>query len=147
MTFQPDPHALRWRVHLISPPGQVHAVLMTDLGRAHFWAESVWEEDGLITWVFPGGQTWRGEVLENVPPRRFAVRYVGGSVATFDLADDGSGGTDLTLTDAGVPAEHRAEVAAGWVSVLLGLKAAVDFGIDLRNHDPARTWAQGYVDN
>jgi hypothetical protein len=36
---------------------------------------------------------------------------------------------------------------AGWVSVLLALKAAADFGIDLRNHDPARTWNKGYVDN
>jgi hypothetical protein len=33
------------------------------------------------------------------------------------------------------------------VSVLLALKAAADFGVDLRNHDPARTWWQGYCDN
>jgi hypothetical protein len=38
-------------------------------------------------------------------------------------------------------------VAAGWVSVLLALKAAVDFGVDLRNHDPERTWSTGFVDN
>lgn len=36
---------------------------------------------------------------------------------------------------------------AGWVSVLLALKAAVDFSVDLRNHDPGRTWDQGYADN
>jgi hypothetical protein len=35
---------------------------------------------------------------------------------------------------------------AGWVSVLLALKAAVDFGVDLRNSDPARRWEDGYVD-
>jgi hypothetical protein len=38
-------------------------------------------------------------------------------------------------------------VNAGWVSVLLGLKAAADHGVDLRNHDAARTWSQGYCDN
>ena len=69
------------------------------------------------------------------------------SVTTFELADDGRGGTDLTLTDAGVSAEDRTEVIAGWISVLLALKAAVDFDIDLRNHDLNRTWDQGFVEN
>lgn len=31
-------------------------------------------------------------------------------------------------------------------SPLLALKAYVDFGIDLRNRDPARTWDDGFVD-
>jgi hypothetical protein len=46
-----------------------------------------------------------------------------------------------------VPAEDRAEVVAGWVSGLLALKAAVDFGVDLRNHDPQRTWDAGFAEN
>jgi predicted nucleic acid-binding Zn ribbon protein len=33
------------------------------------------------------------------------------------------------------------------VSVLMALKAAVDFSVDLRNHDPDRTWDHGYVEN
>jgi hypothetical protein len=41
----------------------------------------------------------------------------------------------------------RLEVIAGWVSVQLALKAAVDFGVDLRTHDPARSWDQGYAEN
>jgi len=80
-------------------------------------------------------------------PRKFGVEYFGGSRATFTLDDDGVGGTDLTLTDEGVPPEDRCEVIAGWVSVLLALKAAVDFSVDLRNHGPARTWEQGFADN
>jgi hypothetical protein len=68
-------------------------------------------------------------------------------VTTFDLADDGAGGTDLTLTDAGVREADYAETHAGWVSVLLALKAAADHGVDLRNHDEQRTWDQGFVDN
>ena len=59
---------------------------------------------------------------------------------------DNDGGTDLLLTERGVPAESRVSNHAGWVSVLLALKAAVDHGIDLRNHDPLRTWDRGYVD-
>ena len=53
----------------------------------------------------------------------------------------------MVLTDTGVPPEHRKEVMAGWVSVLLSLKAAVDFDIDLRTHDPERDWDVGYVEN
>jgi hypothetical protein len=49
--------------------------------------------------------------------------------------------------DEGVAAEDLAEVSSGWVSVLMALKAAVDFGVDLRNHALNRTWDDGFVDN
>ena len=51
------------------------------------------------------------------------------------------------LTDQGIPENDRSEVLAGWVSVLMALKASVDFGIDLRNHNPKWTWDEGYVEN
>jgi len=53
----------------------------------------------------------------------------------------------LTLTDVGVLEGDRAEVSAGWVSVLMAFKAAVDFNVDLRNHDARRTWEEGYAEN
>ncbi len=49
--------------------------------------------------------------------------------------------------DRGVPSEYRVEVIAGWVSVLMAHKAAVNFGVDLRNHNDARAWEQGYANN
>ena len=147
MGFLDDSLAIRWRLHIASSPATVHRALSTDEGRVRFWAESAVERDGEIEFRFPDGQVLRGHVVENAPPRRFTVRYFGGSVATFELADDGSGGTDLTLTERGVPAPWRVQNIAGWVSVLLALKAAVDFSVDLRNHDPRRTWDQGYVEN
>lgn len=147
MAFQPDPAAITWRLHLRSSPSTVYELLTTDAGRARFWAEEAVEHEGAITWVFVGGQRWRGAILEREPGRRFSVGYYGGSTTTFILADDGAGGTDLTLTDTGVPPADRAEVTAGWISVLLALKAAADFDVDLRNHDPARTWEQGYAEN
>ena len=73
--------------------------------------------------------------------------YYGGSITTFELVGDNRGNTELILTDKGVSEADRIEVIAGWVSVLMALKAAVAFGIDLRNHDPARSWEQGFVDN
>jgi hypothetical protein len=29
----------------------------------------------------------------------------------------------------------------------MAMKAAVDFGVDLRNHDESRAWNSGYADN
>ena len=54
------------------------------------------------------------------------------------------GGTDLTLRAEAVGSD---EEWPGWVSVLLALKAAADYNVDIRNHDIKRTWDQGYCDN
>ena len=138
---------IRWRVHLASPPEAVWELLATDGGRARFWAESAIERDGAIEFEFVNGVTWRGAVLVEERPRMFAVEYFGGSRATFELEPDGRRGTDLTLTETGVAEEWEEENRAGWVTVLLELKAAADYGVDLRNHDARRTWSQGYCDN
>jgi uncharacterized protein YndB with AHSA1/START domain len=121
-------------------------MLATDEGRARFWAESAEEHDGVIQFRFPNGFAWDGEILLREPPRRFAVNYFSDRV-TFELDEDGNGGTDLLLVDEGQGGDERHEVHAGWVSVLMTLKAAVDHGVDLRNHDPQRSWDQGYADN
>jgi uncharacterized protein YndB with AHSA1/START domain len=147
MRFQNDPDIIRWRLHLRAPIEKVYQTISTDAGRASFWAESAVEYDGLIHFVFPNQATWEGRVLQAVPPHRYVVQYYGNSVTTFLLEEDGQGGTDLTLTDAGVPPADRVEVVAGWVSVLMALKAAVDFDVDLRNHDVERDWDHGYVEN
>ena len=147
MTFQSDPDIIHWKIHLKSPPQSVYQKLSTNEGRASFWAESAVEDNGIIHFVFPNQVEWKGSILETDPPRKFKVEYYGGSITTFELNTDGSGGTDLTLTDQSVPAEDRQEVIAGWVSVLMTLKASVDFGVDLRSHDPNRTWDEGYAEN
>lgn len=139
--------AIVWRLHLASAPKDVYRMLATNEGRARFWAESAVETEGRIEFVFPNGLECESDVLAAVPPSRYVVRYFGGSLASFELEPDGRGGTDLTLTDEGVSEADWAETYAGWLSVLLSLKAALDFGVDLRNHDQARTWDQGFVDN
>jgi uncharacterized protein YndB with AHSA1/START domain len=147
MSFQDDPNTIRWRLHLKSPVGKVYRALSTDDGRESFWAESAKQQDGYIQFVFPNSARWEGQILQANPPHKYAVLYCGNSIATFELADDGQGGTDLSLTDSGVPAQFRTEVIAGWVSVLMNMKAVVDFGIDLRGHDATRHWDNGYVEN
>jgi uncharacterized protein YndB with AHSA1/START domain len=147
MPFQNELNVIRWKLHLKSSPPDVYQLLSTNEGRARFWAESAIEQDGMIHFMFPNQAQWKGKILENEPPHKFKLEYYGGSITTFELAPDGSDGTDLTLTDQGVPAEDRLEVLAGWVSVLMALKASVDFGVDLRNHDLKRTWDDGYTEN
>jgi uncharacterized protein YndB with AHSA1/START domain len=138
---------IRWRVHLRSPPAKVYAMLSTDEGRSRFWAESAEERGGAVEFRFPNGERWRARILQREPPTRFALEYFAGSRTTFELEDDGRGGTDLTLTDAEVPKEEWTDRKAGWISVLMALKAAIDHGVDLRNHDPARTWDQRFVES
>lgn len=147
MTFQPDPKIIHWRIHLRASPEQVYELISTNDGRALFWAESAMELDKHIQFIFPDGQKWRGKILEEKEHSLYRVNYFGNSTATFQLEGDGGKGTVLTLTDEGVAAQDRAEVIAGWVSVLLALKAACDFGIDLRNHDARYTWDKGFADN
>ena len=147
MTFQSDRDLIRWKLHLNSSPETVYQALSTDTGRASFWAESAEEKDGIIHFVFPNQAEWQGKILEKDPPRKYKVEYYGGSITTFELDWDGANGTDMTLTDEGVPQADRTEVIAGWLSVLMALKASVDFGVDLRNHDLQRTWDEGFVEN
>ena len=147
MTFQENPDLVGWKLHLKSSPQNVYEKLSTNDGRASFWAESAVEQDGIIHFVFPNQAEWKGRILENNPPHKFKIEYYGGSITTFELEADGSGGIDLILTDQGIPEADRVEVIAGWVSVLMALKASLDFGVDLRNHDPKRTWDEGYVEN
>lgn len=145
MPFQPDPTTVRWRIHLRVPPETVYRMVATDAGRAAFWAESAVEREGVVHFRFVNGREDRSPVREARPPDRFALDYFN-TRAVFDLEDDGRGGTDLTLTNTGFRPQDRAELLAGWLNVLFPLKAAVDFGVDLRNHDPDRTWDRGYAD-
>lgn len=137
---------IRWRVHFHSPPVDVYQFLATDTGRKKFWAESTLESGESITFHFSGFPPVECRVLTREPSYRFALEYFGAFVE-FNLLDDGAGGTDLELVSTKVPEHEYVEVRAGWVSVLMAMKAAVDFGVDLRNHDAERTWAAGYANN
>jgi uncharacterized protein YndB with AHSA1/START domain len=126
-------------------PEAVYRALTTDAGRASFWAESAVESGQRIEFVFADGSRYAARILEQVPPVRFSLVYFE-SVATFELSPDRAGGTELLLTNDGVPLSEWHEVHAGWLSVLFPLKAVLCFGVDLRNHSPSRTWNQGYAD-
>ncbi len=125
----------------------MYRYLSTDDGRASFWADSAREEGGTILWQFASGEEGAAAILERLEPSRFVCEYYDGSVVEFDLETDGREGTDLTVTNRNVPEHAVPDAAAAWVSVLLNMKAVVDGGIDLRNHDGDRVLDRGFVDN
>jgi uncharacterized protein YndB with AHSA1/START domain len=132
-------------MHIPASPEEVFAALDSDQGRATFWAESAVEVDAHIEFQFINGYACRSKVLERRPPHVLSIDYFGGP-ARFELTADTMGGTDLLLTHDGVGAEEWNEVHAGWLNVLFPLKASVVHGVDLRNHDPERSWDHGYAD-
>lgn len=136
---------IQWKMHFPLEPNTIFKALNTDKGRASFWAESAIEQDGIVEFIFANGYVHRGKILERVPAELWAVDYFGGPV-TFKLSADGKGGTDLLMTHSGVPQDNWYEVHAGWLNVLFPMKAWLVYGVDLRNHDPSRSWDQGYAD-
>ena len=137
---------ITWKLHLKSDPKAVFGLLTTDAGRKTFWAEKAIEENGIIHFVFPNGQIYDSQITGQIPNKELCLDYFDSSVK-FLLAPAENWGTDLTLINENVPESDFAEVNAGWVSLLMNLKAVADFQCDLRNHDPKRTWGQGYADN
>jgi uncharacterized protein YndB with AHSA1/START domain len=137
---------LRWRVHLTVPPAQAYGWIATDAGRARWWVARSAEADGLVELQLAEGETLIAPVLERHPPGRFALRWLGGSEARFELRPDGGGGCDLEFTLLDVPDERWAREHGGWAARLMVLKAACAFGVDLRNHDPQRGFEAGYLD-
>lgn len=133
---------IEWRLHLRSSPEIAFHAWASDPGRERFWAERSEAARSGFKLTFINGQILDVEVLESSPPNRLIFRYFGASIVTLSFTADGKGGCDLHLREQD-PEEGN---LAGWVSVLLAFKAAIDFGIDLRGHDPERTWERGYVD-
>lgn len=142
-----DGDTIRWRLHLRASPEEVYWMIATAEGRQRFWAESARDVRGRVLFEFPNGANLHAEVLAFERPKRYALRYFEGSSVEFRLDPDGDGGTLLTLTESGISGDSAAHNRPGWVSVLMSLKAAVDHGVDLRNHDPRYTWDEAFVDN
>ena len=139
------PQTIRWRLHLPVCLQAVYSTLDSDEGRRAFWAERAPEVDGCVEFQFINGETYRGRILERRPPFLWVIEYFGGRVA-FTLSSDDENSTDLLLTHEGVSEHDWIDTYAGWLNVLLPLKAWVVHGIDLRNHDPKRTWQNGFAD-
>ncbi|WP_299532447.1 SRPBCC domain-containing protein [Ulvibacterium sp.] len=137
---------ITWKIHLKSSPEKVFDLLVTSEGRITFWSEEATEKDGIIHFLFPNGQTYHSRILRKTANKEFHLDYFD-SLVKFQLEQTENGETDLTLINGNVPESYFSKVHAGWISVLMNLKAVADFQCDLRNHDPKRTWDQGYVDN
>ena len=146
MGFQDIKDEIRWKMHFKSNINKVYAALTTDQGRASYWAEETVETDDSVEFTILNYPKYRSKVLQKTPPNDFVLEYFGTWVH-FSLVETCDGGTDLNLRVRLFDESAKHEMTAGWVSVLMAMKAAVDFGIDLRNHSTERSWQYGYVDN
>lgn len=134
-----------WKVRLATPPVRVFIALSTARGLSQWLAPTCHLDGETFTLEHPGGERLEARIVGSVAPKRFVLDYLGGT-ATFELVPTEVDGTELTLSHEGFPENERADNQAGWVSALLALKAALDHGVDLRNHAPGKGWAQGYCD-
>lgn len=138
---------IRWRVSLRTDAAGAYDYLSTAVGRERFWAEEAPERDGHIHFRFSDGSHLRAKRLECAPPHLFSLRYFDGNVVRFLIEEAPGRGCHVTVEEHCASPEQHVVNSPGWVSVLLALKAAVNHGVDIRNHDPGRTWANGFVGN
>lgn len=122
---------MQQKVYCASAAADVYRAVSTVLGRERFWAASAQESGGVISFVLADGRTDECRIEEAVRDRHYRLRYFGRRL-TFTLEPTESG-TDLML------AFDNPADAPEFVSLLLRLKASVDFGVDLRNHDASRS--------
>ena len=146
MNFQVESRTILWNLHFRSSPQKVFDALTTDAGRAKYWAESTQEKDGHVTFHIYNYPPFTGKILAKEAPYLFELEYFG-TIVKFNLKSDGQTGTILHLRAEVSDDTLREEMTAGWVSVLMAMKAAVEFEVDLRNHDPDMAWVQGFADN
>jgi len=135
-----------WKIHLKSSPQLVFQFLTSDIGREKFWAEKAREEDGVIYFTFPNEVCYESKILHTEENKEFSIEYFNTHLK-ISLTPSDDFGTDLTLINNGISDAEYPDIHAGWVSVLMNLKAAADHNCDLRNHDKDRTWSQKYADN
>jgi uncharacterized protein YndB with AHSA1/START domain len=145
-TSDVDPvDAIVWRLALAAPPDRVFQAWLTPADHQRFWCErSEALPTGGYRLEFIDGTIELCAVEELQAPSQITFRYFHSRV-DIRLARRNDK-TDLTLVAHDVALHEWNDVHAGWLNVLLPFKAWVDFGIDLRNNDPRRTWSQRYVD-
>ncbi len=138
--------SITWKLHLKASSEQVFDLLSSPEGMMKFWVEKASQKNDQIHFTFPNGQTYTARILKFLPGKEFHLIYFD-TVVKFYLKPLEKQGTDLILLNEQIPEDDLLEVHAGWVSVLMNLKAVADFDSDLRNHNSDKTWDQGYVNN
>ena len=133
-----------WRLRLAAAPGRVFEAWLNPADHVRFWCERSERGPSGFRLHFIDGTAEECSLEDATAPSQIVFRYFASRVEI--RIEHCDGGTDLTLTASEVPADEWHDVHAGWLNVLLPFKAWVDFGIDLRHHDPRRTWRSRYVD-
>ena len=135
-----------WRVLINATAADVYRAVSTDEGRAGFWVATSRSTASGITLEFFDGTSWTGRMLRATPDRAVELTYLGGGTVVLEILPVSQSQCIVAVTDRPTnPVDWLANYA-GWVAVLLNLKATAEFGVDLRNRDGARSFEQGFVD-
>lgn len=137
---------IQFSIFTSASAGEVFERIATDAGRRSFWVESSTETAGMVQLRFPNDQSLDCEILARKAHQHFSLTYFGGSHVEFRIMEVADGCV-VRLTETRLTDESWTENRAGWVSVLLNLKSVLENGADLRNHNSAYTWNDGFVDN
>ena len=135
-----------WNVKIKASPSKVYEMLNTAEGRSKFWAESASEKEECVYFKFPNNQEYVSRIINRVKNKEWTIDYFN-SLVNFTLESPDKEYTILKMVNRDVPKFEIEEVNAGWVSVLLSLKCACQWDLDLRNHDLSCTWDDHYVGN
>lgn len=133
-----------WRVVCHANIKKVFDLIATDSGRTKFWCEQSTTSEDHIHMIFPGGETETARILKYDRPTSMEIIYFG-AVTKFQITELRSG--CVVHVEAIVRDADFDETNAGWVSVLMNLKAVSTYDIDLRNHKQDYSWARGFIDN
>lgn len=136
---------VNWQVYIKARKSEVYKYLTEDNLRERFWVEKSETNGHNVVFQFPNGVTTVCNFLSQTPDTQVKLTYFD-TLVEFDLQELESG-TVLKLSNTGISDTDYEEILAGWVSVLLSLKAAVQFNVDIRNHDARRCWDQRFVEN
>lgn len=137
---------VEWKIHFTTSLEIVYSYLVSQDGREKFWSETSIEKDGFIFFTYPNESFYKSKIILKIEHEKFYLEYFD-SLVKFHLVRSEKNGTELTLINEGISEKNYLDAHSGWVSVLLNMKAVVDYNCDLRNHNENRTWDQKYVDN
>jgi hypothetical protein len=118
---------ITWKIHLRSAPEAVYRMLATKEGRSRFWADAAEEEQGVIHFRFSNGQQLEAPRAGEDAPGTLSAELLRRQRRDLRAAGGREGRYGPHAERTRCPTQEYEQNRAGWVSVLLMLKAAVDF--------------------
>jgi uncharacterized protein YndB with AHSA1/START domain len=116
-------------------------------------AEMEPKKKGRIIWEWLGGDKLETKNIDFVPPKKFVFPFGSkGEQVAVTIVPDGNGSVcELRQTKMKTDSKSRISMhmgcKQGWTFFLTNLKSYLEHGVDLRSHDPSRSYNQNFVNS